>query len=680
MSDTNGKPKEAQPVNNPTADYLEMVANVAMSRQELMNRFLDPRRDTDKECGYLATSQLTATEYREMYDREPVAARVVELFPDECWSESPTVYESEDPEKETEFEKAWDEVSKNLLGGEESWYKTEKGASVWEYFHRADVMSGIGHFGVILLGFDDGKALNEPVEFKPGAVSRKLLFMRVFDESMVQITTYETDQNNPRFGQPVKYNVTLNDPNVNHSGIGLSIATVEVHWTRIIHLADNLLSSEISGAPRQRPNWNRLMDVKKVTGGSAEMYWRGAFPGLSIETHPQMGADITLDETSIKQQMSSYSNNLQRWLAIIGASVKSLAPQVVDPTAQIEAQIDQICIKLACPKRIFMGSERGELASSQDSRTWNRRLMFRQNLYLTPKVIVPFVNRLILVGVLPIPSEGFEVEWKDLNSLTDMEKATLAGLLTDALSKYVAGGVDVLIPPMDFLTRILGFEEVEALAIIEKAMEHILKANPEAEGEIVPGRNPPPPEPEPQPGIPIKMKEGETPVDHDGNPLTKNQEAGRSNLPFGMTFSGETNTQNVGMTPTTSSLPKILTFQLADGTYKSMGTFRSSNGELRGREKGGEIYYETVIAYDADRGSAVRKVRDKILANSGTDCGTGSGGFKAGNKCAKGSVGGLDSSLRDHQLSQPNRFEKTVAQIERDLGQEKLAVGTGLRG
>ena len=90
---------------------------------------------------------------------------------------------------------------------------------------------------------------------------------------------------------------------------------------------------------------------------------------------------------------------------------------MVDPSPQIEAQIDAICVQIPIPKRIFIGSERGELASSQDKGSWNERLEARHNNYLTPRVVATFVDRLITLKVLPEPVE-YQIEWPNLNDLT----------------------------------------------------------------------------------------------------------------------------------------------------------------------------------------------------------------------------------------------------------------------
>lgn len=466
----NNKPVYNQKQYDADMALLETVNNVMTSRSQFINQFLDPRRNIDKECGYPETGSITPQIYRKLYDRESIATRVVQVMPQESWQHTPEVYEDEDTETETPFERAWDELAQSLRG--DSHYKSEEGSPIWEHLKRADMLSGIGHFGCLLMGFNDGKQLWEPLDKVPpdgfakditgvdtsgskdtqtleakktqevaygsvtGAVGTDaqytggqynpanpmalmqgdknskltLIFLRAFDESLVQIVQYEADISNPRFGQPVMYMITLNDPREQHTGVGLPLATVRVHWSRVIHLADNLGSSEIFGVPRMRPVFNRLLDLMKLYGGSAEMYWRGAFPGLSIETHPQLGGDVVIDAEKTRSMLERYENTLQRYIQLSGMTAKSLAPQVVDPTPQIDTQLQAICILIGIPLRIFMGSERGELASSQDDDTWNGRVNERQNNYLTPRVIVPFVDRLILIGVLPIPNSSEEEE------------------------------------------------------------------------------------------------------------------------------------------------------------------------------------------------------------------------------------------------------------------------------
>jgi hypothetical protein len=191
---------------------------------------------------------------------------------------------------------------------------------------------------------------------------------------------------------------------------------------------------------------------------------------------------VDIDEEKTKDMMWRWQNGLQRWIQLTGQSIKGLSPQVVDPSGQIEKQLEAICIKLGCPVRIFKGSERGELASSQDDTAWNDRLKQRQGGYLTPRLIVPFVDRLVSLGVLPPPEQYF-VWWPDLTSKSDSEKAAIAAQRTSAVVQYVgasANNIQATLAPVDFWTRIMGFDDEEAQAIVDNAEEEKKRLEEEA--------------------------------------------------------------------------------------------------------------------------------------------------------------------------------------------------------
>jgi len=126
---------------------------------------------------------------------------------------------------------------------------------------------------------------------------------------------------------------------------------------------------------------------------------------------------------------------------------------------------------IGVPLRILVGSERGELSSTQDQGTWNGRLQGRQEDYITPRIVVPFVNRLIELGVLPVPLEGFKVEWPDLFSISDAEKADIAKVQTETLAIYLQSNMETLIPPLEFLTKVLDKSVEDAEAILEAAVD-----------------------------------------------------------------------------------------------------------------------------------------------------------------------------------------------------------------
>ncbi len=450
-----------------------MIQNATFSRARLARSLLDPRRSINDECGYPETEEITTENYKDLYDREPVANRVVQVLPVESWQASPTVFETENVDQETAFEAAWGELPKSLRG--ESWYQDEEGNPIWEHLQRIDVLSGIGRFGVLLIGIDDGKPLADPIEPRKDT---KLIYLRSFDESSVSISDYDRDTTSTRFGQPIRYSVKFS--NVASAGF----VEQQIHWTRVIHVADNLGSSEFLGVPRQQAVFNRLYDLRKIYSSDAEAYWLNVVMKLFLETqpNPEGSSGIEVDMDSIKADMEKFYTGLQRFGLLQGLTAKTVSPQVVDPTAHVDIQIEAICIEKDIPKRIFTGSERGELASSQDKSRWNGRLMGRNQRYTTPRIIVPFTDRLIWVGILPEP-EGYSVVWPDLDALTEEQQAAIALKRTEALAKYIQGEVESVVAPLDYLTRIQGMPADEAEAVLEARVEDLGQTEGEEDGD-----------------------------------------------------------------------------------------------------------------------------------------------------------------------------------------------------
>lgn len=458
---------------------MRMMHNIFMSRTEYMQSQEDGQgRNFDKEFGY-PDFPLTPTQYEQLWREESVAKRIVEVFPLECWSSYPEITENDKPSL-TPFEVKWKLIEDRIFP--------------WHYLQRADILSGIGRFGGLFLGIADGQRdLSKPVkgiqydrvkgQYVNTGAKYEVMYMRAFSENLIQIAQSETDMSNARYGQPTIYNIDFADPDDNSSngtferisedaGPGTTGGTAnrnrtKVHWTRIIHLADNRASSEIYGIPRMEQVGRRIYDIRKILGGSAEMFWRGAFPGYSFETQPGLADMAELDEDSIRAQFEEYSKGMKRYLALTGMTSKSLAPQVADPTGHMLQQLQMICIAMGVPMRIFMGSEAGHLASEQDAVTWNRRLRARQIQYLNPMAIRPLVDRFSLIGALPRVS-NYNIKWNDINNASDGDKADVGLKLAQTLLQYVTSGAEEIIPVKMFFTKILGWDEKEADATLKE--------------------------------------------------------------------------------------------------------------------------------------------------------------------------------------------------------------------
>lgn len=457
------KKRVASKPNDQQMQMLYMNVLRTQGRVSSLLSLLNPGLDIDYECHYPET--IESSQCRKLFDRNGVAHRVVTLWPDECWVGLPDVHETEDTKDATEFEKKWD-----LL------YQKKH---VLHFLKRMDTLSGIGRYGIMLLGIDDGGKLDTPVEsvegvdgmmpvgFKGGGEEHQLLFLKCFDESAVTIEKREKDTGSARYGLPLFYKVTMEDVTTGGTE-GLS-KDIRIHWTRVLHYADNRLTSELYGDSRLYAVYNNLLDLRKISSSSGEMFWRAGVSGTSWGIDPDLvpaGTELTADQkTSMKSALSDYYDGMQRYLFSSGMKPQDIAPKLTDPSPYVRSQIQLICIGIDVPYRVFMGTEEGKLAGEQDRKTWLERVGGRQENYITPLIIRPFVERLQLMGVLPMTEKPCIVAWPERDTPSEKDKAEIAKFQTEAMAKYVQGQVDALMSEKDFLVTILGLDEDKAEAI-----------------------------------------------------------------------------------------------------------------------------------------------------------------------------------------------------------------------
>lgn len=449
----------AQPRRDPRIDNL--VVNLLTARLDRMKRQADPRRDVSAECGHPKT--FSVEQYQDLYETNGIAARVVCVHAEETWKVTPWVYEDESTDNVTPFEAAWDALGTQLRGG--SKLAQEEGSPVWDALKAADVECGIGRYGVVLLGLDDGSPLSSPAAPREG---QRLLYLRSIPEAYAPASTWETDVRSPRYGQPTEYEVTFGDPS-SSGGRGDSSSeeattTETVHWTRLVHVCDGV--DPTYARPRLKNVLPYVLDAWKVLGSDAEAWWQNVTGDTYFETDPSLGGDVDVNPSAVKDEYERMLQGLQRGMMLNGMTAKKLLPILADPTPHLMAQIHAICIAKDVPHRTFMGSELGRLAADQDAQKWAATCRARRRNHVTPRLVAPLVDRLVWLRVLPEPERYF-VNWPDAETQTEGDKADVALKLTQALAAYVAGNVEAVMTPTDYLVHVWGWEEEQASAVLE---------------------------------------------------------------------------------------------------------------------------------------------------------------------------------------------------------------------
>lgn len=422
-------------------------------------------RNVYQALGYPSQSELTFTSYYGKYQRMDIAKAIIDRPVKASWKGDIEIIETDD-EKETVFEKECNALLEDL--------------KIKSILIRADKLTGLGTYSVMLLGIDDiinteGFAL--PVNKKR---KNKLLYVRPLSEESAKITEYDTSINSERFGLPLYYTITTNK--VGKDG-GSSSMSVRVHYSRIVHLVEDVLEDEVHGTPRLQAIYNRLIDLEKLVGGDAEMFWRGARPGYTgtVRDDYQM---TTAGLKDLEDQIDEFEHNLRRVLINEGVDYKAFEQQIADPSSHVDVQMQMISAVTGIPKRILIGSERGELSSSQDRQEWISYVTSRREEQNEPMILRPFIDALIDCNILP-KVKKYKVVWDKLFTMSDVEKANMGKVRAIALKEYsINPYVQELVPLDLFLEYFMGLDNAQIGRIIERQGEAIYKEGGLSDEEV----------------------------------------------------------------------------------------------------------------------------------------------------------------------------------------------------
>jgi len=416
------------------------------------------------------------------YKRQDMAKAIINRPVKATWQGTVELVESENPE-ETIFEKAWTKLDRKFG------LKTR--------LSRIDRLTGIGRYGVLLLGLDDVKKRDDFV--KPVLLgTRKLKYIKTFSEKSALIDMYETNPKNSRYGMPKVYAIEVADVDAGSS------SQVRVHYSRVIHIIDDTLESEIFGTPRLEAVFNRLMDIEKLVGGDAEMFWRGARPGYSNKLDPEYKL-TPAQEATLKEQIDEFEHNLRRIINLEGMTMESLDQQIADPKNHMDILLTCVSAETGIPKRILSGSERGELASTQDSGEWKTYVQSRREDHAEPRILRLLVDRFIELGVLPTPEDEYTVKWLDLFSISEKDRVDIGQKRSEALRSYTTNILaTALVPPPAFYEYFLGLDRGQ-IQLISKMVKEGISDEQQDVMKVVKEINEPTPKPIPT-GKPIPVK------------------------------------------------------------------------------------------------------------------------------------------------------------------------------
>lgn len=426
---------------------LQVISEI-LSRQGLARRLgyqYGDKRKLYKALGYPEEGDLTFEYYYNKYDRQDIARAVIDRPCDATWRGKISIKEAGSSVSESSFNEAWKKLDRSF--------------NLKNRLNKVDKLCELGRYSVLLIGLDDVKKM-EDFQRPVSGGKRRLLYVKQVAESEADVHSWENDTNNPRYGLPVLYRIksgTVQTTGSTSTSIQ-EFQDILVHYSRVLHYITGNLTSEMYGVSKLKPIINRLVDLEKLLGGDAEMFWRGARPGYTATAKEDYELGVE-EESALMEELDKYEHDLRRFIVSKGIDIAALETQIEDPSKHVDTQLQAISAQTGIPKRILIGSERGELASSQDRDQWKELILTRQEEHAEPVILRPFINLLIKYQILPSVEE-YTVVWDDVFAPSEADKAKIGKDRASALKDYVDSPVaSIVIPPGLALRYLLGLNE-----------------------------------------------------------------------------------------------------------------------------------------------------------------------------------------------------------------------------
>ena len=370
----------------------------------------DGERDLHETLGY--DDALNVEQFWDLYTRADIAKAIIEKPVEATWTQGFTIHS-------TEFDKPPERGEDEIHDEFES---VRRSLGLHSEIVNADIVSRIGRFGVLVLMVNDGRSLSQPI-----GNATELKDIQPLSERRVTDYKLGTNPTNDRYNLPVEWELDFEDDEE---------PSKDVHWSRVVHIAEQQREHPVHGVPALEPVYNRIMDWQKVVGGASEMFWRGADRKLVANLDPDAGR--LDDEDDVKEQVEEMRHGLRDTIYGRGLSIDALGGNGVDPSGVKNMILDSISSETGIPKRILIGSERGELASTQDRANFYGNIADRRAKHGNDNILRPFVDRLQRATI--IPDGEYRAFHPEVHELGKSERAEIQANRANAIKQL--DGVD----------------------------------------------------------------------------------------------------------------------------------------------------------------------------------------------------------------------------------------------
>jgi hypothetical protein len=373
-------------------------------------------------------------QYYRAYERNAVAHAAVHKLLDSCWTDNPTIIDG-DEQAEADKTSDWEKSVTKLMQRH------------WPKIKDADRRNLVGRYSAILLQFRDGREWSQPVD--TATVKRlgpEIALVKLIPawESQVKPGDYDTDTMSDTYGQPVKY--WFNEQPVGDDGTYGPVRSVEVHPSRIIILCEGSEDENmLSGVPLLRAGYNKLLDLEKTSGGSAEGFLKNASRQLGIQFDDKTDMGFIAEQATragysdlgeaMNDKISKLNRGTDSALVTQSGTTSVLSVAAADPTPTWTVTANEFASSIQCPFTILFGQQTGRLASDEDKTDWAKRCNGRRWGFMSD-VVKNVIERLWTVGMIDPPKSGeITLAWSDLLAPSEKEKIANMQAMADVATK-----------------------------------------------------------------------------------------------------------------------------------------------------------------------------------------------------------------------------------------------------
>jgi len=392
------------------------------------------------EMGY--AENLTYSDYEFMFERVGIATRIITALVDATWRTHPIAIDKTKRKINAEADQADDpsviETAIKALNDKHGIIKTLK---------QADTLCCIGQYSILVIGDKLGK-YEEPLSKSDSLYD--LMQIDAYSEEQAKVSRFVTDTKNPRYGLPEMYTVSVKGDETTKR------ESYSVHHTRVIHIADDLVSSKLNGTPKLKSVYNHIMELVEILGSTRTIYRNGA---RRVNVFTEDPETLTTDDANAEMnaKLEEFEHGLRHNMLLKGVSVNSISPSFPGATGVVNDLMDQIVAGSRTPHRILMGSEQAVLAGNSDQDSWHSRVAGRRECFAADSVLIPLIKRLQDYGY--IQKVDFEIIWEPLLERSKSEKITDTERLVRMARTVVGNAGEV--------TKVITIEEIRDLAGLE---------------------------------------------------------------------------------------------------------------------------------------------------------------------------------------------------------------------